>query len=210
MADMFTLTRDGRRFLARVERDDSHGAPWEECDGHGPVSEWTTRDKRAGELVLCEGRGARRFYDFAAACRIARRDGWGAMPFVLDIRRDVESTGDGSACGGWAVAGPFRAYDPDNFNKAVAAVYQQHRATMTPRQYAAQAAMRDFDRLRRWCNDDWCYVGVIVAPICPCCGEPDEGRAESLWGIESDCEDYIRDVADDLADMVDDAEACAA
>lgn len=30
-----------------IEQDCDHGAPWEECDGHGEVSDWTTRDKRA-------------------------------------------------------------------------------------------------------------------------------------------------------------------
>lgn len=60
--------------------DSHHGAPWEESDGHGPVR--TVRDvrcKRPGELVLHEddrGHGGC-LYDFAEACRMARRDGWG-------------------------------------------------------------------------------------------------------------------------------------
>jgi hypothetical protein len=210
MQDSWVFEAGGKRFAARVERDERADPPWDYEDGHGPVSDWTTRDKRAGELVLCEDRGSRRFYDFAAACRIARRDGWGFLPWKLEIRRDAPSQGDGAACGGWAIAGPFKAHDPENFNRAIAEVCRRHRETMTPREYAARAAMRDFKRLRDWCDDTWCYVGVIVAPVCECCGEPDENRAQSVWGIESDCEEYIRDTAEELALWACEDAACAA
>lgn len=72
----------GREFTFKVEiePDQDHGAPWVENDGHGPVSDWTTRDKRPGELVLCSDRGSKRYYDFAEACCIALRDGWGIAP----------------------------------------------------------------------------------------------------------------------------------
>ena len=73
----------GFRFVAAVHHDSDMGAPWEESDGHGPVSDWTSRGKLPGELVLCEDRGADRFYDFAEACRIARKDGWGSEPYDI-------------------------------------------------------------------------------------------------------------------------------
>ena len=76
--------RKGLRFVAELHPDEDHSAPWEECDGHGPVSDWTSRGKSPGELVLCDdnpsglrGRTNRRFYDFQKACRIARLAGWG-------------------------------------------------------------------------------------------------------------------------------------
>lgn len=69
----------GFRFVATVHHDSDIGAPWEESDGHGPVSDWTRRDKLPGELVLSKGYGTKRFYDFAEACRIARRDDWGCI-----------------------------------------------------------------------------------------------------------------------------------
>lgn len=70
----------GLRFRARLEPDHTGQTPWED-DGHGPVSDWTTRDKRPGEMVLNrEGRCAR-YYDFAAAVAIAKRDGWNAEPY---------------------------------------------------------------------------------------------------------------------------------
>ena len=68
---------NGCTLNVRTEYDDTMGQPWEEHDGHGPVSELTTRDKRAGERVLCTDRSSKRYYDFAEAMRIARRDGWG-------------------------------------------------------------------------------------------------------------------------------------
>lgn len=85
-----TIERDGFTLRARIEYDSDTGAPWEEHDGHGPVSDWEARDKLPGELILCGpsyGMGrlaARRFYDFAEACRIARRDGWNAAPYQVE------------------------------------------------------------------------------------------------------------------------------
>lgn len=64
-----------------TERDENMGPPWEEHDEHGPVSDWTTRDKRAGERVLCTDGRSHRYYDFAKAVKIAKRDGWDAPPY---------------------------------------------------------------------------------------------------------------------------------
>lgn len=75
--DTITCTVDGYDVAARIERDNDTGAPWEAHDGHGPVTEWTSRAKRAGERVLAQDRGSFRYYDFAEAVRIAKRDGWG-------------------------------------------------------------------------------------------------------------------------------------
>jgi hypothetical protein len=70
-----------RTFVIALVDDPDHGAPWENSDGHGPVSGWTTRRKEPGELVLCQDRQSFRYYDFAEACRIAARDGWNAEPY---------------------------------------------------------------------------------------------------------------------------------
>ena len=74
--DKVTLP-DGFTLTFTSEYDPYHGAPWEEEDGHGPVTDWVHREKRAGEILLCSDRGAKRFYDFAGAMAIAKRDGWG-------------------------------------------------------------------------------------------------------------------------------------
>lgn len=65
----------------------------------------------------------------------------------------------------------------------------------TRKQIVAEAVARDFDRMRAWCNDQWHYVGVVVTEI-------ESGETESLWGIENDCHDYLRDVAHDRADEI--------
>lgn len=97
-SDTFTSTGYGEHNGKRVrfdltltmEHDADHGAPWEEEDGHGPVSDWTRRDKEPGELVLSEHRGSRRYYDFAEACRIARKEGWDAKPYNTDGRETAK------------------------------------------------------------------------------------------------------------------------
>lgn len=74
--DTQTIERNGNTYKAEWFYED-HGAPWDEVDGYGVVSEWTTRDKRPGEFVLSKDRHSKRFYDFAATMQIAKRDGWG-------------------------------------------------------------------------------------------------------------------------------------
>jgi hypothetical protein len=146
---------NGYELIARLEHEDYQEAPWDHECGHGPVTDWTTRAKQPGERVLIgDRRGAKRYYDFAEAVRIAKRDGWDAPPY-----------GEG-----------------------------------TKAQRAARAAEADFDRLRRWCNGDWEYVGVVVSVEQD--GEEVELHAASLWGIESDCTDYLREVAEELFDEV--------
>lgn len=136
---------------ARVEYDDNTGAPWEEHDGHGPVSDWTGRDKHPGERVLTDdNRGWRRYYDIQEATKIARRDGWDAPPY-----------GEGTAG-----------------------------------QRAARAVEVDFRRLRDWCRDEWCWVGVVLSVSRN--GVVLDKYAASLWGIESDAEEYLAEVANEL------------
>lgn len=73
-----TFTHRGHEFKINIHRDDWHGAPWKECDGHGTVSEWTRRVKTPGERILVKDRhGARRYYDVAGTIQTARRDQWG-------------------------------------------------------------------------------------------------------------------------------------
>lgn len=75
---MKTIERDGFTFSVKHEHDSEAGTPWDREEGHGPVSEWTRRDKRPGELILHSDRGSHRYYDFEEAVRIAMRDGWGS------------------------------------------------------------------------------------------------------------------------------------
>lgn len=144
---------DGQVYRINWRHDDTHGAPWEEEDGHGPVSDWTRDAKAPGQRVLCEDHGAKRYYDYAAAVEIAKRDGWDAPPY-----------GQG-----------------------------------TPGQRAARAATADFERLRRWCENDWQYVGVIVTERrTDADGYEYDGPSASLWGIESDAGEYFEEVIKEL------------
>ena len=152
--DSISCVVDGFRIVARVHSDDCGLVPWEEDSFHGPVSDWTTRDKRAGEMVLSENRGSRLYYDFAEACRIALRDEWGVEGMIG-----------------------------------------------TRRQIAAEAARRDFEYLRAWCNDEWYYCGIVMevyrGGVCI------DDHAASLWGIECNFpavqpNGYLMEVANEL------------
>jgi hypothetical protein len=152
---------DGFAYLCEVYPDEDMGAPWDEHDGHGIVSDWTSRTKMPGELILNQDRGSFRYYDFAASCQKAREEGWNAAPY------DVPGE--------------------------------------TPRQRAAKAAMADYKHLRAWCRDEWQWVGVTVRRDggCPHCSPK-----ASLWGIESNAEDYLQEVALELAlDLIEGQEA---
>lgn len=75
---------DGVSFRVAIEQDCDMGAPWEEHDGHGVVSEWTRRDKEPGEVVIASDHGSHRFYDIAETMRLAKRDSWGLAPDDLE------------------------------------------------------------------------------------------------------------------------------
>lgn len=148
-----TFEHDGHKFRVTFPHDEYLGAPWEEHDGHGIVSEWTRRDKRPGELVLAQDRSSRRYYDFAATVRLARKEGWDAKP------------------------------------------YNEGRETR--RQQAAKAARSDFEYLRRWCNDQWHWCGVVVELLDD--SGDGIGETESVFGIEDDAGEYLEETAHELA-----------
>ena len=65
----------GNRFKITFSYDD-YEAPWEANDGHGDVSEWTSRDKKPGEVVLCKARNFKRYYDMQGAIQKAKTEDW--------------------------------------------------------------------------------------------------------------------------------------
>lgn len=85
--DNHTIELKGLTFRVSIEHDDSHGAPWDECDGHGPVRDcrnlYGRAEKKPGERVLATDRHSAWVYDWAEASRIAKRDGWGLAPDAL-------------------------------------------------------------------------------------------------------------------------------
>ena len=153
MSDAYrTETRESGTMSFRIEWVYDHDCdpPWDREDGHGPVSDWEHRSKRPGEMILNSNRGSHRFYDFAEAVKLARKDGWNTAPFD------------------W----------PTNGARAHA------------------AALADFDYLRRFCNDQWHYCGIVVT-LLDADGDPDSVDA-SLWGIESEGDDYHEEVIGEL------------
>jgi len=162
-----TIERDGFTITATIYHDADHGAPWEEEDGHGPVTDWRPYGynqhptKAPGERVLARSGRSVRLYDWAEAVKIAKRDGWDAPPY-----------GEGTAG-----------------------------------QRAVRAAEADFQHLRRWCEDQWHYVGVGVVVSRAGVDLTDE-YAHAIWGTENTAADHLNDLAADLVgDALDAARA---
>lgn len=68
------------------------------------------------------------------------------------------------------------------------------------RKQAAEQLEGSFDYLRRWCNDQWNYIGVVVHLLDEG-GKRTEGN-ESLWGIASDQSEDIKETAQELAEQL--------
>lgn len=61
---------------------------------------------------------------------------------------------------------------------------------------AVAAARAEYDFFRSWLRENWSYVGVIVELL------DDDGAvigSDSLWGIESNSDDYLLETANDMA-----------
>lgn len=69
----------------------------------------------------------------------------------------------------------------------------------TKREVTAEAVRLDVERMRAWCNDEWYYVGVCVC-LLDSEGSPTGNKyAAACWGIESDSDDYLLEIARDMA-----------
>lgn len=69
----------------------------------------------------------------------------------------------------------------------------------TKKEVTAEAVRLDVERMRAWCADEWGYIGVCVC-LLDSEGSPiGDEYAAACWGIESDCDAYIREVARDMA-----------
>lgn len=101
---METITINNKRYIVRFESDPDVEFPWNNEDGHGPVRESPYpcgqygSTKKPGERPLNRpGRNEYQFYyDWQAACKLARIDGWNVAPFDAPnrIQRAVESDFD--------------------------------------------------------------------------------------------------------------------
>jgi hypothetical protein len=72
----------------------------------------------------------------------------------------------------------------------------------TPSQIIEAAVEADFERLRRWCSEQWWYVGVIVTQI----DENDEPKEpdylHAIWCMESDDEAGHEEYANEYMDQI--------
>lgn len=86
--------KGGYTFKVEIVDDCDMGAPWENCDGHGPVRKTTARhscgysDKRPGERPLNRpGRNEYQFYyNWKEATRAATVDRWDTAPYDAEKR----------------------------------------------------------------------------------------------------------------------------
>ncbi len=74
---MNNFEESGYKFEYEMLAEMDNESPWEHCDGHGPVSEWTRRDKQPGERVLVKDGSLYRYYDYQTATRHALKENWG-------------------------------------------------------------------------------------------------------------------------------------
>lgn len=166
--DSTKFTHKGYSFTMKLYRDDYMGEPWKEHDGHGVVSEWTSRDKAPSEIVLCSDRSSRRYYNWAESLKLALKDGWGPGE-----KRQVELE---TAIQGRFGRGPTKG------------------------EIAVEAVKADFKHLKDWCEDRWFWCGVAVT------FEKDgfsvDGYAHAVWGIESESDGYLLEMAKEIADEV--------
>lgn len=147
-------TFEYKGYTFKVEVTPDNFIPWEQFDDTGPVSDWTRRDKRPGEWVLCEDRHNRQYYDFAEAVKKAKREGWDAPPYSVG----------------------------------------------TAGERAVRAVIADFERLRRWCNDQWVYVCLHVTLLDEFGDETEYDDA--LGGVEYDYSNNSWKVdAEEMADV---------
>jgi hypothetical protein len=85
--------------------------------------------------------------------------------------------------------------------------------------YAMQPAMEEARRrveerrrwLERWCQDDWCYAGLVVSIYETeedAAGDENEIAMDSLWGIDHDRDndEYLQETANDMVSNLVDTE----
>jgi hypothetical protein len=72
--DVDTVTYQGRTIRIKWEYDQFGGTPWD-FYGSEFVSDWVSRYKRPGEVIICNDRGSKRFYDFADSVAGLKKDG---------------------------------------------------------------------------------------------------------------------------------------
>lgn len=118
---------------------------------------------------------------------LSREDRWGGRCRFYD----VQATQAKALKEGWGI-GPEEEQ----------ALAQQLGRVPTKRQIVAAAVEREFQWIRRWCNDEWFYGGVVVTLLDEDMFHEDD---KSVWGIESEDiatqDEVARQLTDELAPL---------
>lgn len=190
------IKKEGYVFKVFLPDDPDMDAPWDNADGHGPVSEWTRRDKRPGEWELNSDHGSKRFYDAQEANKIAKRDGWGLCDKALQELRERINR----------VRKEVPGAQPGYHRVILELLPEDQWREPTRGEIRAEAVRRDYEFLRGWCTDQWHYIGVCVMCLGKEEDDPDERvrldhfESKDLWGIEDNSDDYIEEVAHEHID----------
>lgn len=168
--DTFTIdAAPGHTFRVHIKQDDRNDPPWEQADGHGPMR----------EVYNYYGRPEKRPGEVVLSSHRGNHWLYDRQAATAEAIRD-----------GWGVN--------DAKAEELRRKYRMPN-THTKRGIATLAVLADMEFLAGWLNNDWTYVGVCVQLL------DDDGNAITdeydfaLWGIESCAEDYIEEVAHDLA-----------
>lgn len=196
--DNDTFEHGGRTFRFKTECDHDHGRPWDEDEGCGVVTNWTTRMRCSGELLLASECRLFRYYDVWAMLKKAEKaekDGWGGDMTPANIRAAI------------AMLTELAEFDVELLAKGE--IEEADVFTFDPTDVVllgrAVAVLLNFRYLKSWCDDEWQYVGVIVTLVSiDEDGDEfdDDANERSLWGIRSDDHDYIEATACELADEI--------
>lgn len=108
IGETFEIESNGIEYIAEIIPDDCMGYPWDEHDGHGPVECRRSSSKRPGEIIILHSHSSCLFYDFQAAVKIAKRDGWSCDcatdDMTLGEKAEVAAFADLAYCSAFAQA----------------------------------------------------------------------------------------------------------
>lgn len=204
-----TLLRNGGRASEHAERDSSYSA-FHECaiTAIPPVITTRVHVMNSIEDIQIDGFTFRVFheYDSDAGAPWEREDGHGPVRRVKAnfTGHHDKRPGELVLNGDFNRGGLVYVFDDACRNARAdgwgSYGWQGAGEGMTRRQFAAEQARADYERLRAWCRDEWHYLGVVVVLLDIEGNETD--AQQSTWGIESDSESYLTETAQELAGNV--------
>jgi hypothetical protein len=171
------------------------------------------RNREFDEVVEYKGRsfGVRYPYDEDAEPPWEQGDGHGK---VSEWVRGSCGERPHKAPGEWIIASDHtahRVYDAQEaLKRARAEEWSTGKAEDTypqvsKKEQAARAVKADFEWMRRWCADQWHYIGVVVMLLDEEDDETPTEYEESVWSVEGDTDTpegraYIKSIVEELAD----------